>query len=119
MTRTSTKIGSFFRIKDRVPLEHESNCVYSFKKDDTTRYIGETNVRYGERIEQHRVSDKKSSVYKYAQENNVTVDSSDFEILESGLQNKITRKLAESLHIKEIGPDLNERTRSFKLLLFN
>ncbi len=116
---TGTKIGSFFRIKDRVPLEHESNCVYSFKKDDTTRYIGETNVRYGERIEQHRVSDKKSSVYKYAQENNVTVDSSDFEILESGLQNKITRKLAESLHIKEIGPDLNERTRSFKLLLFN
>ena len=46
-------------------------------------------------------------------------DDNNFEILETGLSNKITRKLAESLYIKEYNPDLNLRARSFKLLLFN
>ena len=46
-------------------------------------------------------------------------DENNFEILETGLSNKITRKLAESLYIKEYNPDLNLRARSFKLLLFN
>ena len=46
-------------------------------------------------------------------------DKENFEILETGLTNKITRKLAESLYIKEYNPELNVRTRSFKLILFN
>ena len=40
-------------------------------------------------------------------------------ILETGVKNKTTRKLAESLYIKEFNPDLNVRSRSYKLILFN
>ena len=46
-------------------------------------------------------------------------NNENFEILETGLKNKITRKLAESLYIKEYNPDLNVRARSYKLILFN
>ena len=47
------------------------------------------------------------------------LSSKNFEILETGLKNKVTRKLAESLYIKEYNPDLNVRARSYKLILFN
>ena len=49
----------------------------------------------------------------------VVAEHKNFEILETGLKNKVTRKLAESLYIKEYNPDLNVRARSYKLILFN
>ena len=51
--------------------------------------------------------------------NDVSLEDGEFEVLETGLGNKITRKLAESLHIKEFLPDLNINKKSFKLVLFN
>ena len=116
---TGQKVGSLFRIKDKVPIQHESNCVYAFKESGTTRYIGETSVRFGERIHEHQNTDKKSSVYKYIRQNNVDTSQDNFEIIDSGYPNKINRKLAESLHIKEVNPELNERGSSYKLCLFN
>ena len=116
---TGKKVGSYFRIKDKVPIEHQSNLVYSFKVDNSTRYIGETNVRFGDRSDQHQSTDKKSSVYKFLQENRMIITNDNFEILETGFSNKINRKLAESLYIKDFNPPLNERARSFKLMLFN
>ena len=116
---TGKKVGSLFRIKDKVPIEHESNLVYAFKETDTTKYIGETRVRMGERTYEHQHTDKKSSVYKYIHEKNVETSQENFEILETGYPNKVSRKLAESLYIKEINPELNERGSSYKLLLFN
>ena len=47
------KIGSFFRIKDPVPIEHESDLIYAFQKEEELKYIGETKVRNGTR--QHTV----------------------------------------------------------------
>ena len=64
--------------------------------------------------------DKASSIYKFINDNEgVIADEQNFEILEKGLKNKTTRKLAESLYIKEFNPDLNVRSRSYKLILFN
>ena len=116
---TGKKVGSYFRIKDKVPIEHQSNLVYSFKVENSTRYIGETSVRFGDRSDQHQSTDKKSSVYKFLQENRMNITIDNFEILETGYTNKISRKLAESLYIKDFNPPLNERARSFKLMLFN
>ena len=73
----------------------------------------------GERTYEHQHTDKKSSVYKYIHEKNVETSQENFEILETGYPNKVSRKLAESLYIKELNPELNERGSSYKLLLFN
>ena len=116
---TGKKVGSYFRIKDRVPIEHQSNLIYAFKKDNSTLYNGETKVRYGDRTDEHRNKDKNSSVYKFLQENPMEVTEDNFEILETGFANKINRKIAEALYIKDFNPPLNERVRSFKLMLFN
>ena len=60
------------------------------------------------------------AVYKFLSRNEgVVAEHKNFEILETGLKNKVTRKLAESLYIKEYNPDLNVRARSYKLILFN
>ena len=118
---TGMKIGNLFQVKDRIPLEHDSNLVYRFLKDEETRYIGETRVREGQREFEHRYADKASSIYKFLRRNpnEVNPEEGEFKILEKGLANKITRKLVESLYIKEYDPDLNRNKRSFKLVLFN
>ena len=117
---TGTKISSYFRVKDPVPLEHQSDLCYKYVHKEVTRYIGETNVRHGQRNYEHRHSDKKSSVYRFLRSStDVSLEDGEFEVLETGLGNKLTRKLAESLHIKEFQPDLNINKKSFKLVLFN
>ena len=117
---TGTQISSYFRVKDPVPLEHQSDLCYKYVHNEVTRYIGETNVRHGQRNYEHRHSDKKSSVYRFLRSStDVSLEDGEFEVLETGLANKLTRKLAESLHIKEFRPDLNINKKSFKLVLFN
>ena len=77
-------------------------------------------MRHGERNDQHLDTDKNSAVFKFLRRNeDIVADKENFEILETGLKNKITRKLAESMYIKEYNPDLNQRVSSFKLMLFN
>ena len=113
------KIGSLFRVKDPVPEEHESNLVYAFHKNEETKYVGETKVRYGTRQHEHGQSDKKSAIFKFKEQSGLEVSSEDFEILEKGYQNTVKRKLAEALYIKELCPPLNEQVKSAKLCLFN
>jgi hypothetical protein len=113
------KIGSFFRVKDPVPEEHESNLVYAFRRDEETKYVGETKVRYGTRQHEHGHTDKKSAIYKFKQRKRLEISREDFEILEKGYQNTVKRKLAEALYIKELRPPLNEQVKSAKLCLFN
>ena len=62
---TGKKLGSFFRVKDKIPKEHESNLVYAFKTDEVRDYVGETRVRYGTRTHEHKETDKASAVYKH------------------------------------------------------
>ena len=113
------KIGSFFRVKDPVPIEHESDLIYAFRKEDELKYIGETKVRNGTRQHEHSRTDKKSAIFKYKAEKGLDVYPEDFEILEKGYPNTIKRKLAEALYIKELKPPLNEQVKSAKLCLFN
>ena len=123
ITFQGKKIGSFFRIKDKVPLEHESDLVYAFKPkynaDPVTEYVGETKVRYGTRTYEHCYTDKESSIFKHKVENNFQVSEDDFEILDKGLNKSVDRKLAEALYVKELDPVLNRQKKSFTLHLFN
>ena len=117
------KLGSCFRIKDKVPLEHESNLVYAFKptyaEKQVTDYVGETNVRLGTRSYEHCHTDKLSAVYKHKVQNNLEVSEADFEILDKGFSKTVDRKLAEALYVRDLDPVLNRQKQSFKLLLFN
>ena len=118
-----TKLGSCFRIKDKVPLEHESGLVYGFKPSynakPRTDYVGETKVRWGNRTYEHCTTDKESSIYKHKVANNLNVTVDDFEILDKGFDKTVDRKLAEALYVKELDPILNRQKKSFTLHLFN
>ena len=117
------KLGSCFRIKDKVPLEHETNLVYAFKPKynakQTTEYIGETNVRFGTRSYEHCYTDKQSSVFKNKVQNDLEISQDDFEVLDKGFSKTVDRKLAEALYVKELDPVLNRQKKCFNLLLFN
>ena len=93
--------------------------MYAFHKNEETKYVGETKVRYGTRQHEHGQSDKKSAIFKFKEQSGLEVSSEDFEILEKGYQNTVKRKLAEALYIKELCPPLNEQVKSAKLCLFN
>ena len=118
-----TKIGSFFKIKDNVKREHQSNLVYGYtprgKLSIKDGYVGETNVRLGRRSREHAEWDKSSSIYKNSRENNIEVTDDDFVVLERGYPKYLDRKIAESLYVNELNPVLNGQQTSYKLKLFN
>ena len=115
------KLGSYFRIKDKVPVEHESNLVYAFKPEaeNVPDYVGETKVRMGTRVYEHINTDKASSVYKHKVNNNLEISEDDFEIIDRGFPKTLDRKLAEAIYVKELDPVLNRQKATYKLLLFN
>ena len=118
-----TKIGSFFSVKDKVDRSHRTNLVYGYTPQGTTElkngYVGETNVRFGRRTQEHATWDKNSSVYKNSVNKNIIVTDLDFKILESGYPKQLDRKIAEALYVKDFQPVLNGQKFSYKLKLFN
>lgn len=125
ITFRGKKLGSFFPIKDKIAKEHLSDLIYEYGCDVTTfcdpieRYIGETSVRIGNRSNEHANTDKQSAIYKHAKTHNHPVTLDNFDILAKGYKNKINRKIAEALYIKDKKPNLNEQVYSYKLQLFN
>ena len=114
------KVGSFFQIKDPVPLEHQTNLVYGFKHEGVRKYVGQTNVRFGSRVDQHCNTDKQSSVFKYKDTQGIDISAENFEIIEKGYSRLVDRRLAEALYVKEYKePELNRQKKSAKLLLFD
>ena len=113
------KLGSYFRVKDPVPLEHQSNCVYACPSEGNPNYIGETSVRYGTRTYEHCFTDKKSAVFKAKRAHEIVVSPEDFKIIDTGYSKTLDRKLAEALYIKDFKTPLNEQVKSAKLCLFN
>ena len=119
-TYKGNKVGSLFRLKDPVPIEHQSNLVYNFKQGGKPLYVGQTNVRYESRVDQHCTTDKQSSVFKFKEDRQIDISAEDFEIIDKGYPRTWDRRLAEALYVKEFKePELNRQKRSAKLLLFN
>ena len=118
-----TKLGSFFRVKDKVKTEHQTNLIYGYTPKGgvslTEGYIGMTNVRHGKRNEEHATTDKQSGIYKNSIAKNIQVSDDDFIILERGYPKYFDRRIAESLYVKDHSPILNGQKNSYKLTLFN
>ena len=116
-------LGSCFRIKDKVPTQHETNLIYRFKSPEEEgnppRYIGQTKVRYGTRTYEHCNTDKSSAVYKHKTAKNLVISDENFEIIDKGFSRTVDRKLAEALYVKEQDPVLNRQKKTFPILLFN
>ena len=121
------KLGSFFPIKDKIDTKHESNLVYYYKCDfdndshctSVEDYVGETNVRYETRTNEHGSTDKNSAIFKHTRDANHSSNNSNFRIIARGYNKKRDRKLAEALFIRDLEPSLNEQVNSYKLKLFN
>ena len=119
----STKLSTKFPVKDKTDFQHKNNVVYHSKYPNEgchENYIGETNRRIVERIQDHNSRDKNSQLLKHAREKGHThVWENDFKILGNNYQSNIKRKISESLFIRQLKPTLNANEKSFPLHLFN
>ena len=119
------KLGSFFRVKDKVKRGHQTDLVYSFVDEEIshdhkpTEYVGMTNVRLETRTHEHCHTDKASAVYKHLHSHDKQGSDLDFSILESGYNKELDRRIAESIFTKERKPFLNRQKKTYKLQLFN
>ena len=116
-----TKVRSFFRIKDKMPLKFKSNCIYKISCSCNGSYVGHTARNAYSRMEDHAKTTGSclSAVGQHLLENpDHTVDFENPEILGcSPYYNK--RVIKEALYIQKFNPTLNVQTETKKLLLFN
>ena len=120
---TGKKLGSFFRVKDKVKEGHQTNLIYHYDSSgdvnckDKSKYVGETNVRYETRTSEH--INTNTAVKTHAIGCGHEVNPANFEILSTGYTDWKRRKLAEALYIRDMEPNLNKQVMSHKLYLFN
>ena len=105
------KRSTKFPVKYKTDFQHKNNVVYPSKcrsEGCYENYIGETNRRIVERIQDHNDRDKNSHLLKHAREKGHThVWENDFKILGNNCQSNIKRKISESLFIRQLKPTLN------------
>ena len=117
-----TKLATFFSAKDNIKKLHCSNLIYYYKGsggDEKDDYTGETKVRLGKRIKQHIREDKESAIFKNFQDKNIDPPTQeDFSILGKNYTNRLKRRIAESLFLKENKSTLNIQQDAYQLKLF-
>ena len=116
------KVSSFFPVKDKINTLHCSNVVSHYKSSNEhhkDEYMGETKCRLGKRVNEHQGSDKESAIVKNAIEKKIYPPTADeFSILARNYKNRMKRKIAESLIVKDKKSNLNIQRHTFKLQLF-
>ena len=121
---TGKRLSGCFKTKDRTKFEHQHNIIYQVKCSAEScwdGYIGESARRIIERVKYHGGRDTKSHVLKHISEKEqVEVTKEDFKITGSHFKNnRLKRKIAEALLIKQEHPSLNVQDQSAKLKLLN
>ena len=122
IVHTGSKISRHFSLKDKVSDHHLSNIIYRYQclnKRCTEGYVGETGRRKANRSGEHAGKDKQSEIFLHTNKTKhprAKVDG--FKILATNYPNKIKRKLAEAMFIRDLKPTLNRKKDSFKLHLF-
>ena len=113
---TGKRLSGCFKTKDRTKFEHQHNIIYQVKCSAEScwdGYIGESARRIIERVKYHvlkHISEKEQ----------VEVTKEDFKITGSHFKNnRLKRKIAEALLIKQEHPSLNVQDQSAKLKLLN
>ena len=120
----SAKVSNKFPVKDKTDFQHKNNVVYLSKCPSQgchENYIGETNRRIVESIQDHNNRDKKNShLLKHAREKGHThVWENDFKILGNNYQSKKKPKITESLYIRQLKSTVNAHEKSIPLHFFN
>ena len=119
----STKLSTKFPVKDKTDFQHKNNVVYHSKCPSEgchENYIGETNRRIVERIQDYNNRDKNSHLLKHAREKGHThIWENDVKVLGNNYQSNIKRKISESLFIRQLKPTLKANEKSIPLHLFN
>ena len=127
--RSSTRLGSFFRFKDKLPVSLLSGVVYRFTCDSCNAiYVGKTQRHLRVRIAEHiGVSaltgksikpEKDSAVSQHMLMCNCVASSDNFSIVTKDACN-YTLEIKESLTILKENPSLNRNVASKPLFLFN
>ena len=117
-----TKLSSRIPIKDKIKTLQNSNLIYKFESshEQSVNYIGETKCRLEKRIEEYQGKDKESAIFKNFTEKDLPRPSpSEFCVLAKNYQNRLKRKIAEAIFIKEQKPSLNIQKDSYKLELWS
>ena len=120
----STKLSSFFNVKDKINFEHNHDLIYHAKRPEPTcidDYAGESACRITERIKNHNGKDHTLQVWNHSiEKSHKNVNTIDFKIVDKNFNNnKLKRKIAEALRIKDLKPTLNTQEKSIQLKLFN
>ena len=118
-------IGSFFKVKDRIPFASQSSVVYEFRcASCDASYIGSTIRSLHCRVEQHRgrsyrtgnwlTKPDSSSIRSHVEScgNDFTIDN--FKII-GRESNAHSLRILESLHIFKNKPNLNENSSAVPL----
>ena len=121
---TGKRLSSCFKTKDRTKFEHQHDIIYQVKcsaENCSDDYIGESARRIIERVKDHGGRDTKSHVLKHSSEKeHVEVTQEEFKIIGSNFKNnRLKRKIAEALLIKQKRPSLNVQDQSVELKLLN
>jgi len=122
------KISNFFKLKDTIPLGLRSSLVYQFTcADCNARYIGQTGLQLNLRISKHLglsyrtnlplTTPESSSIRTHSLDMKHSVSREKFEILASA-NDSLSRRILESLYIRELKPELNKDLSSIPLFLF-
>ena len=119
-------IGSFFKIKDRIPISMRSSVIYNYTCGGcTASYIGKTTRNLSIRIREHkglsyrtgRMLSKpmNSSIREHSHEHDHAIDKENFQVLDtSNFDSDLL--ILESLWIwKKKRPTLNDYSTSTKL----
>ena len=118
------KVGSFFRVKDKIPIFQSSGCIYHItcgEQSCSDNYIGESKLRLQDRFAKHVNADRYnefSSIFTHCQTASHTLPSPDHVKVLSVENAWYKRKIMESLFIKNIQPTLNRNVQSYNLKLF-
>ena len=121
---TGKRLSSYFKTKDRTKFEHQHDILYQVKcsaENCLDDYMGESARHIIERVKDHGGTDTKSHVLKHSGEKeHVEVTQEDFKIIGSNFKNnRLKRKIAEALLIKQKHPSLNVQDQSVELKLLN
>jgi hypothetical protein len=120
-------IGSFFKIKDRIPGECISNVIYKFScRGCNATYLGSTRQKSKVRFHQHLGTSHRTNrplqtlMYSlprlHSEKYNHPISLSDFSILDTSTESH-TLQILENIYIKQTKPTLNIQTESNKLLI--
>nr|CAX83713.1 reverse transcriptase [Schistosoma japonicum] len=123
--RTNNTLGSaLVNIKDRVPKEEQTNCVYEIKCNDcSAKYVGETSRQLNVRMKEHKLClkhisqfstdilklENKSAIALHSIESGHSIDFDGIKILQKGFNSYKERLTSEALHIWANPNNINRR----------